>query len=183
MKFVEAGGARVCRIGLGTGRFGSRAGGAGPVSAGKWAGGILRRGLELGVNLVDTAEFYGFGRSERIVGEAIRGRRERVFLATKIFPIGLPFMTAWRARGSARRLGVDKIDLYQLHWPSPLFPARSTMPRMRRLVEAGLVRHVGVSNFSLQQWQEAEQALGGPVLSNQVLFSLVHREPERGLVP
>jgi len=183
VKFVEAGGARVSAIGLGTWQFGSREWGYGPVYAGKVAGDIVRRALELGVNLVDTAEFYGFGRSERIVGEAIRGRRERVFLATKIFPIGLPFMIGWRARGSARRLGVDQIDLYQQHWPSPLFPARSTMPRMRRLVEAGLVRHVGVSNFSLQQWQEAEQALGGPVLSNQVLFSLVHREPERGLVP
>jgi aryl-alcohol dehydrogenase-like predicted oxidoreductase len=183
VKFVEAGGARVSAIGLGTWQFGSREWGYGPVYAGKVAGDIVRRALELGVNLVDTAEFYGFGRSERIVGEAIRGKRDRVFLATKIFPIGLPFMTPRRARGSARRLGVDQIDLYQQHWPSPLFPARSTMPRMKRLVEAGLVRHVGVSNFSLQQWQEAEQALGGPVLSNQVLFSLVHREPERELVP
>ena len=183
MKFVETGGARVSAIGLGTWQFGSREWGYGPVYAGKVAGDIVRRALELGVNLVDTAEFYGFGRSERIVGEAIRGQRERVFLATKIFPIGLPFMIPRRARGSARRLGVDRIDLYQQHWPSPLFPARSTMPRMRKLVDDRLVRHVGVSNFSLQQWQEAEQALGGPVLSNQVLFSLVHREPERDLVP
>jgi len=183
VKFVETGGARVSAIGLGTWQFGSREWGYGPVYAGKVAGDIVRRALELGVNLVDTAEFYGFGRSERIVGEAIRGQRERVFLATKIFPIGLPFMIPRRARGSARRLGVDRIDLYQQHWPSPLFPARSTMPRMRKLVDDRLVRHVGVSNFSLQQWQEAEQALGGPVLSNQVLFSLVHREPERDLVP
>ncbi|MDQ2943942.1 MAG: aldo/keto reductase, partial [Candidatus Dormibacteraeota bacterium] len=134
-------------------------------------------------NLIDTAEVYGLGRSERIVGEAIRERRESVFLATKIFPIGLPFMVGWRARMSARRFGVDHIDLYQQHWPSPLFPARSTMPRMRRLVEEGLLRHVGVSNHTLRGWQEAEAALGGPVLSNQVLFSLVHREPERDLVP
>jgi len=143
----------------------------------------VRRALELGVNLIDTAEFYGFGRSERIVGEAIRGRRDEVFLATKIFPIGLPFMTPWRARGSARRLGVDRIDLYQLHWPSPLFPPRAAMPRMRRLVEQGLVAHVGVSNHNLAQWQEAERAFGGPVLSNQVLFNLVDRRPERELLP
>jgi aryl-alcohol dehydrogenase-like predicted oxidoreductase len=183
MKFVATGGVRVSAIGLGTWQFGSREWGYGPVYAGKVAGDIVRRALDLGVNLVDTAEFYGFGRSERIVGEAIRDRRARVFLATKVFPIGLPFMIPARVRGSARRLAVEQIDLYQQHWPSPLFPARSVMPRMRRLVEQGLVGHVGVSNFTLRGWQEAEQALGGPVLSNQVLFSLVHREPERELVP
>jgi aryl-alcohol dehydrogenase-like predicted oxidoreductase len=174
---------RVSAIGLGTWQFGSSEWGYGAEYNQSEAGAIVRRALELGVNLIDTAEFYGFGRSERIVGEAIRGRRESVFLATKIFPIGLPFMVGRRARGSARRLGVDRIDLYQQHWPSRFFPARATMPRMRRLVEEGLVGHVGVSNHSLRAWQEADQALGGPVLSNQVLFSLVHRDPERELVP
>jgi aryl-alcohol dehydrogenase-like predicted oxidoreductase len=183
VKYVETGGVRVSAIGLGTWQFGSSEWGYGADYNRNEAGAIVRRALELGVNLIDTAEFYGFGRSERIVGEAIRGRRESVFLATKILPIGLPFMVGRRARGSARRLGVDRIDLYQQHWPSRLFPARSTMPRMRRLVEERLVGHVGVSNFSLSGWQEAEQALGGPVLSNQVLFSLVHRDPERDLVP
>jgi aryl-alcohol dehydrogenase-like predicted oxidoreductase len=183
MKYVETGGVRVSAIGLGTWQFGSSEWGYGAEYNQSEAGAIVRRALDLGVNLIDTAEFYGFGRSERILGEAIRGRRESVFLATKIFPIGLPFMVGRRARGSARRLGVDRIDLYQQHWPSPLFPARATMPRMRRLVEEGLVGHVGVSNHSLHGWQEAEQALGGPVLSNQVLFSLAHRDPDRDLVP
>ena len=170
-------------IGLGTWQFGSTEWGYGAEYNRVEAGNIVRRALELGVNLVDTAEFYGFGRSERIVGEAIRGRRDDVFLATKIFPIGLPFMTDWRARRSARRLGVDRVDLYQLHWPSPLFPPRATMPRMLRLVDQGLVTHVGVSNHNLAQWQEAERALGGPVVSNQVHFNLVDRRPERELVP
>ncbi|HEY4914218.1 MAG TPA: aldo/keto reductase [Candidatus Dormibacteraeota bacterium] len=183
MKYVEVGGVRVSAVGLGTWQFGSSEWGYGAEYNRVEAGKIVRRALELGVNLIDTAEFYGFGRSERIVGEAIRGRRDEVFLATKIFPIGLPFMTPWRARGSARRLGVDRIDLYQLHWPSPLFPPRAAMPRMRRLVEQGLVAHVGVSNHNLAQWQEAERAFGGPVLSNQVLFNLVDRRPERELLP
>jgi aryl-alcohol dehydrogenase-like predicted oxidoreductase len=183
VRYVEAGGVRLSAIGLGTWQFGSSEWGYGAEYNRVEAGNIVRRALELGVNLIDTAEFYGFGRSERIVGAAIRGRRDEVFLATKIFPIGLPFMTPWRARGSARRLGVDRIDLYQLHWPSPLFPPRATMPRLRRLVEQGLVAHVGVSNHNLAQWQEAERALGGPVLSNQVLFNLVDRRPERELVP
>jgi aryl-alcohol dehydrogenase-like predicted oxidoreductase len=183
MKFVDVGGARMSAIGLGTWQFGSSEWGYGNEYARGEAVKIVHRALDLGVNLIDTAEIYGLGRSERIVGEAIRGRREKVFLATKLFPVGLPFMVGSRARGSARRLGVDRIDLYQQHWPSPFFPPRATMPRVRRVVESGLVSHVGVSNHSLEQWQTAEKAFGGPVLSNQVLFSLVHREPERRLLP
>lgn len=183
MKYVEVGGTRLSAVGLGTWQFGSSEWGYGSEYARAEAGAIVRRALELGVNLVDTAEIYGIGRSERIVGEAIRGRRDSVFLATKLFPIGLPFQVAGRARRSARRLGVDHLDLYQLHWPSPFFRPRSTMPRMKRLVEAGLVSHLGVSNHSLDAWQAAERALGGQVLSNQVQFSLVNRAPEHHLLP
>ena len=161
MRYVEVGGARVSVIGLGTWQFGSTEWGYGRDYNEKVAGEIVRRALELGINLVDTAEIYGLGRSERIVGEAIRGRREAVFLATKLFPIGLPFMTRWRARRSARRLGVERLDLYQQHWPSRLFPPRATMPRFRRLVDEGLVRHVGVSNHSLGAWQECDPTLPG----------------------
>jgi len=183
MKFVETGGVRLSSIGLGTWQFGSSEWGYGSAYAREEAGTIVRRAIELGVNVIDTAEIYGFGRSESIVGEAIRGRRESVFLATKLFPVGLPFQVAGRARRSARRLGVDNLDLYQLHWPSPLFPPRSTMPRMKRLLSAGLVGHIGVSNHSLEEWKAAESALGGPVLSNQVQFSLANRAPEKHLLP
>jgi aryl-alcohol dehydrogenase-like predicted oxidoreductase len=92
-------------------------------------------------------------------------------------------MVEARARGSARRLGVDRIDLFQQHWPNPFFPVSATMPRMKRLVDEGRVGHVGVSNFSLQGWQEAERALVGPVFSNQVEFSLIRRGPEADLLP
>jgi len=183
VRYVEAGGARVSVIGLGTGQFGSTEWGYGRDYNTKVAGDIVRRALDLGVNLIDTAEIYGLGRSERIISGAIRDRRNAVFLATKLFPIGLPFMTGWRARSSLRRLGVDSVDLYQLHWPSPFFPPRSTMPRFRRLVDEGVTRHAGVSNHGLAAWQECERAFGGPILSNQVRFSLVHREPDRELVP
>jgi aryl-alcohol dehydrogenase-like predicted oxidoreductase len=183
MKFVEVGGARLSAIGLGTWQFGSTEWGYGGDYARGEAGAIVRRALDLGVNLIDTAEIYGTGRSERIVGEAIRGQRDRVFLATKLFPIGLPFQVEGRARRSAKRLGVDHINLYQLHWPSPLFPPGSTMPRMKRVVEAGLVGHVGVSNHSLKAWQAAERAFGGPIISNQVQFSLANRTPEHDLLP
>ena len=183
MIYLEAGGARVSVIGLGAWQFGSTEWSYGREYNERTSGEIVRRALDLGINLLDTAEIYGFGRSERIVGEAIRGRRDEVFLATKLFPAGLPLMAGWRAHASARRLGVHVIDLYQQHFPSFLFPPGATMPRFRALVEEGLVRHAGVSNHSLAQWQSAERALGGAVLSNQVRFSLVHREPDRDLVP
>jgi aryl-alcohol dehydrogenase-like predicted oxidoreductase len=183
MKFVEVGGVRLSAIGLGTWQFGSTEWGYGKDFASGEAGAIVKRALELGVNLIDTAEVYGLGRSEKIVGEAIRGRREEVFLATKLFPIGLPFQVRWRAEASARRLGVSSLDLYQLHWPSPLFPPGLTMARMSRLLDSRLVGHVGVSNHTLAQWWAAERALGGPVLSNQVRFSLIERGPEHELLP
>ncbi|HSS93007.1 MAG TPA: aldo/keto reductase [Candidatus Dormibacteraeota bacterium] len=183
MKFVEAGGARMSAVGLGTWQFGSTEWGYGAEYAQGEATKIVHRALDLGITLIDTAEIYAFGRSERIVGEAIKGRRDSVFLATKLFPIGLPVQVASKTRASARRLGVDHIDLYQLHWPSPMFPPGATMPRMRKLVEKGLVSHVGVSNHSLAQWQAAEKSFGGPVLSNQVQFSLLNRGPELDLVP
>jgi aryl-alcohol dehydrogenase-like predicted oxidoreductase len=183
LRYIEVGGARVSVIGLGTWQFGSTEWGYGSAYASGVAGDIVRRALDLGINLIDTAEIYGLGRSERIVGKAIQGRRSDVFLATKLFPVGLPLMVRARARASARRLAVDHIDLYQQHWVSPLFPPRATMPRFRGLVDEGMVGHVGVSNHGLSQWQACEDALGGPVLSNQVRFSLAHREPDRDLVP
>jgi len=183
LKYVEVGGARMSAIGLGTWQFGSREWGYGSEYARGEAVKIVHRALDLGVSLIDTAEIYAFGQSERIVGEAIKGRRDQVFLATKLFPIGLPLQVAAKARASARRLGVDRIDLYQQHWPSPMFPPGATMPRMRKLVESGLVAHIGVSNHSLAQWQAADAAFGSPVLSNQVRFNLLERGPERDLLP
>jgi aryl-alcohol dehydrogenase-like predicted oxidoreductase len=183
VRYVEAGGARVSVIGLGTWQFGSREWGYGRDYASREAASILNRALDLGINLIDTAEIYGPWRSERIIGQALQGRRGEAFIATKLFPIGLPFMTRGRARASARRLRIDHIDLYQQHWPSPMFPPGATMPRFRRLLEDGLVGYAGVSNHNLRQWQACDHALGVPVLSNQVRFSLIHREPDRELVP
>jgi aryl-alcohol dehydrogenase-like predicted oxidoreductase len=184
MRFVEVGGARVSVVGLGTWQFASPEWGYGEGYAAVEAGEIVRRALDLGVNLVDTAEVYGFGRSERIIGQAVAERRSEVFLASKVFPV-LPLapVVEQRGRASARRSGVDRIDLYQVHWPNPAVPLGTTMAGMRRLQEAGVVVHVGVSNFSLARWRAAERALGGPVLSNQVRYSLVARGPERGILP
>jgi aryl-alcohol dehydrogenase-like predicted oxidoreductase len=133
------------------------------------------------VTLIDTAEIYGFGKSERAVGRALEGRRDEAFIATKVFPVlPIPPVVEQRGRASARRLGVDTIDLYQIHQPNPLVPIGAQMAGMRRLQQAGVVRHVGVSNFSLNKWKAAEAAHGSPVISNQVQYSLASRGPDRG---
>src|SRR5688572_27032723 len=112
MRFVEAGGVRVSAIGLGTWQFGSREWGYGDEYAERTAVEITQRALDLGINLVDTAEIYAFGRSEKIVGRAIAGRRDDAFVATKVFPV-LPLSPIVQQRGiaSAARLGVRAIDL------------------------------------------------------------------------
>jgi len=178
MRYVSAGGEKVSAIGLGTWQFGSRQWGYGAHYAQHEAFDIVQRALDLGINLIDTAEIYGFGRSEQIVGRAISGRRAEVFVASKLMPV-LPLrpVVAHRAAGSARRLGVDQIDLYQLHAPNPAVPLGEQMAAMRDLQRRGLIRHIGVSNYSLDRWKAAEGALGGPVWSNQVSFSLVNRSP------
>jgi aryl-alcohol dehydrogenase-like predicted oxidoreductase len=144
----------------------------------------VRRALELGITLFDTAEIYGFGRSERILGEALGEDRDSVFIATKIFPL-LPVapVVEQRAVASANRLGVRRLDLYQVHQPNPLVRDGTIMRGMRALQRVGLVGEVGVSNYSLARWRAAEAALGGRVLTNQVRYSLVDRSPERDLVP
>ena len=184
MRFVEVGGVRLSAIGLGTWQFGSREWGYGDEYAEREAVEIVHRALDLGINLIDTAEIYAFGRSERIVGRAIDGRRPEAFIATKVFPV-LPLapIVEQRGRASRGRLGIDTIDLYQVHQRNPLVPQGTIMEGMRRLQRAGAVAHVGVSNYPLGAWQAAERALESPVLSNQVQYSLVTRKPENDLIP
>jgi aryl-alcohol dehydrogenase-like predicted oxidoreductase len=175
---------KISKIGLGAWQFGSREWGYGDPYAAQEAASIVRRAVELGVTLFDTAEIYGFGRSERILGEALGDDRESVFVATKLFPL-LPVapVVEQRAVASANRLGVRRIDLYQVHQPNPVVRDTTIMRGMRALQHVGLVAEVGVSNYSLQRWRAAEAALGSRVLSNQVRYSLVDRAPERELLP
>jgi len=184
MRYIEVNGVRLSVIGLGTWQFGSKDWGYGTDYAQNEAGPIVTRALDLGVNLIDTAEIYGRNESERIVGRAIANRRDEVFVATKLLPImPLASVVERHGRASARRLGVDVIDLYQIHFPNPVVPIAEQMRGMGRLVDAKVVAHVGVSNFTLARWRAAERALGSPVLSNQVQYSLAVRKPDRELVP
>ena len=155
-------------IGLGTWAY---TGGPGP----------LLRGIELGANLVDTAESYG---TEEAVGHAIRDVRDKVLLATKVSPEHFRRDDVLKAAdGSLTRLGVDYIDLYQLHWPNPSIPIEETMEAMESLVKAGKVRYIGVSNFSAAQVKAAQAALSkAKIVSNQVEYSLVKRAVERELL-
>lgn len=156
------------------------------IGLGTWQyrGGVepLRKGIELGAFLIDTAELYD---TEGIVGEAIRGRRERVFVATKVTGSHLRYDDVLKAAaGSLERLGVDCIDLYQVHWPNPAVPIRETMRAMEELVDQGKARFIGVSNFYLKDLEEAQAALKKHrIVSNQVKYSLFQRGIEADVLP
>src|SRR3954451_15007429 len=185
MRFLEVDGlGQVSRVGLGTWQFGSREWGYGDAYAEGAARDIVRRARELGVTLFDTAEIYGFGRSERILGEALGEERQDVVVASKIFPVA-PFPAVVRSRwtGSARRLGLERIPLYQVHQPHPVVPDSVTMTGMRQLLDEDRIGAAGVSNYSLDRWRAADRALGRPVISNQVQFSLATAGPLDDLVP
>jgi aryl-alcohol dehydrogenase-like predicted oxidoreductase len=175
---------KISKVGLGTWQFGSRGWGYGESYAGSEARAIVRRAVELGVTLFDTAESYGFGRSERILGQALGDDLPAVFLATKILPV-MPVAPVVEQRGvaSASRLGARMLDLYQVHQPNPAVRDGTIMRGMRSLQRTGLVDEVGVSNYSVKRWMAAEAALGSRVLTNQVRYSLADRRPERDLVP
>jgi aryl-alcohol dehydrogenase-like predicted oxidoreductase len=185
MKYLEVDGVgRVSRIGLGTWQFGSTEWGYGDDYAAGAARDIVQRALAMGVTLFDTAEIYGFGRSERILGEALGDERANVAVASKIFPVApFPPVIQQRERASAQRLQLDRIPLYQVHQPNPVVPDSVIMPGMRSLLDSGAIGAAGVSNYSLARWKKADAALGRPVISNQVHFSLAHAGPLDDLVP
>ena len=155
------------------------------IGLGTWEyrGGVepLRRGIELGACFVDTAESYG---TEEIVGKAIRGVRDRVFLATKALPRHFRRADLLRAADqSLARLKTDHIDLYQLHWPNYTVPLDETMAAMEELVDRGKVRFIGVSNFSVTELKKAQGVLSKHrIVSNQVRYNLIDRTVEGGLL-
>ncbi len=188
MRYIEIEGMRLSRIGLGTWQMGTREWGYGEEYANVTAPALIRRAAELGITMLDTAEGYGPARSERIIGEALASLpaelRAGLLVATKFTPIApIEQIVAWQVNGSRRRLRTDAIDLLYVHWKNPFVSARRVMQSVRPLVEEGIVRHAGVSNFTLAQWQESERALRGHVVANEVQFSLAAPEPADDLVP
>jgi diketogulonate reductase-like aldo/keto reductase len=171
MELKELGktGVKVPEIGIGVWRY---RGGPEP----------LRAGIAMGACLIDTAEIYG---TEDVVGQAIKGIREQVFVATKVSGEHLRHDQVLKAtEASLQRLGTNYIDLYQIHWPGNFVPIKETMRAMETLVDRGGVRYLGVSNFSVKQLHEAQQAMTKyPIVSNQVLYNLNRREIEAELIP
>lgn len=145
----------------------------------------LRLGVELGMNFIDTAEIYGAGHSEEIVGEAIHGIRDDVFIATKVSPEHCTFNSVLEsAEQSLQRLNTDRIDLYQIHWPNPHIAIGETMGAMEKLVDDGKVRCIGLSNFSVDEMKRAQSALNHtPVVSMQNEYNLVDRSAEEEIIP
>ena len=137
--------------------------------------GPLRKGLEAGALFIDTAESYG---TEIVVGEALRGLRDRAFVATKVSPQNFNAPDLHRSvDASLQRLGIDEIDLLQLHEPNAHVAIGETMGAMADLVAVGKIKFIGVSNFSVVQLIEAQQAAGKyPIVSNQVRYS-IHSGP------
>ncbi len=144
----------------------------------------LRRGLDAGMTHVDTAEMYGAGRVEELVGEAIAGRRDEVFLVSKVLPEHASFAGVLAAcEASLRRLATDRLDLYLLHWASR-HQIEQTIAGFERLVRDGKIRHYGVSNFDTGELERA-LALAGPdrIACNQVLYHLEERAIEHAVLP
>lgn len=144
----------------------------------------LRRGIELGMTHIDTAEMYGAGAAERIVGEAVQGiARDRLFIASKVLPSnGSYAKTIQACERSLRNLRMDYVDLYMLHWPSDV-PLEETMRALAELVRSGKVRFAGISNFDAGGMLEAKDLLGGiPLACDQVLYHLRERGIEHELI-
>ena len=168
-KELARSGALLPEIGMGTSNYH-----AGPQ--------VLRSGLEAGARFIDTAESYG---TDHIVGEAVKGLRDRVFIATKVSPQNFRAPDLRRSvDASLVRLGIDTIDLLQLHYPNPAIPMEETVGALTGLIVAGKVKYAGVSNFSVAQLQAAQKAAGRHgIVSNQVRYNLIDRTIEQDLLP
>lgn len=152
----------------------------------------IRRALDLGINWIDTAPAYGLGHSEEVVGRAIKGRRDAIILATKcgrvwddpssrsVWGSLKPASVRKEAEASLRRLQVDVIDLYQIHWPDPEEDVELAWEEIARMIDEGKIRHAGVSNFTVDQIKRVQSI--HPVASLQPPYSMVERGVERNLL-
>lgn len=151
----------------------------------------IHRAVELGINFFDTADMYGFGYAEELLAKTLGNKRKEVVIATKV---GLEWDNAGNLRknlrpeyiiraceDSLRRLKLERIDLYQLHWPDPDTPIEETVGALQKLIAAGKIRYVGVSNFSVSLLSEVLKNM--PVCSNQIEYSMLERSPEKEVIP
>jgi len=138
----------------------------------------LRKGIELGMTHIDTAELYGWGKAEELLGDLIREyNREDLFITSKLFPIHFRKSTMMKAaKKSLKRLGIDYLDLYLIHWPSRLISIKKEMEILETLVNEGKTRYIGVSNFSVEQFKEAQESLKKvELVNNQVKINITNQ--------
>jgi diketogulonate reductase-like aldo/keto reductase len=171
-------GERVPALGMGTWNMGDRRAARAEEIA------TLRLGLDLGLRLIDTAEMYGEGLSEALIGEAIAGRRDEVFLVSKVYPHNATRRgIAAACERSLQRLGTDRLDLYLLHWRGSV-PLEETVQGLQALQREGKIRHYGVSNLDLSDMEELWEVPGGDAVAvNQLLYNLSRRGIEWDLLP
>lgn len=146
----------------------------------------LRKGIELGMTHIDTAEFYGRGTSEKIVGEIISEyNRDELFITSKLFPMHLRYNSMKKAAyKSLKRLGIDHFDLYLIHWPLPLIKIKKQMQVLEDLVNEGKTRYIGVSNFSVKQFKEAQEYLKkATLITNQLLANVSQQKHIHNSLP
>lgn len=171
-------GEKVPAFGLGTWRMGE--------SRSAWQDeiAIIQYALERGVRLIDTAEMYGEGGAEDVVGEAIRGKRDGLFIVSKVYPHNASRQgTVAACERSLGRLGIDQIDLYLLHWPGSI-PIAETLEAFMALRDAGKIRYFGVSNFDARDLAKLWDAPGGSeIVTNQLLYNLMRRGIEWETLP
>lgn len=178
MKFdTLPGGGQIAKIGYGTSGI---AGGLSAIrSRDGRASAALRAALELGTTHFDTAEMYASGHAEELLGRAVRDsgvERAKLFITSKVQPMHLRAGSVLKAcEGSLRRLEMEYLDLYLVHWPNPVLPLKDTFKALNQLVREEKVRHVGVSNFGLDLLKRAQPLSETPLATNQVPYSLEHR--------
>jgi aryl-alcohol dehydrogenase-like predicted oxidoreductase len=184
METRRIGSLEVSLVGLGCNNFGWRIDEAASYR-------VVNAALEAGVNFFDTADIYDQGKSEEFLGRALKGRRDRAVVATKfgkkmngVGEGAKPAYVRAEVEASLRRLGMERIDLYQIHEPDASTPIADTLGALNDLVKAGKVREIGCSNFSLEQLQEAEKAAGTGVrfVSVQNEYNMIQREAEKGVL-
>jgi aryl-alcohol dehydrogenase-like predicted oxidoreductase len=186
MKTRTIGSLQVSVVGLGCNNFGWRIDAAATAD-------VVNVALDAGINFFDTADIYGKGQSEEYLRRALGSRRDEIVLATK-FGMEMdaekrgakPVYIRQAVEDSLRRLGTDRIDLYQLHRPDPETPIQETLGALDELVQAGKVREIGCSNFSVERLREAEGAVksgAARFVSVQNNYSILHREPEPEVLP
>jgi len=184
VEFKELGksGHKIPMLGLGTWEIG---GGFSPSTSGDAESvHALQLGIELGMRFIDTAEMYGHGHSEEIVAKAVKSQRDNLFISSKVSREHLHYDDVIRAcEFSLKRLETDYVDLYQVHWPNDNIPIAETIKALEHLAAEGKIHHIGVSNFSVQQTREAQNALSqGRLTSNQVEYNLLDRSIEVDLL-